>query len=178
MPLRIVLLVVIMLGFSVRAESFEFDERSDFYAEKPATVECVLEAAHRQGAPANVLLALASIESGKNGAAVKNKNGTFDLGHFQINSVHWEKGGLFEGNPRITKEFVRLRGCFNAELAAWLLKRNLDSNLDQDFWTRAANYHNRKPQYNQIYKSKLIPLAVSWGNWLKTSYPSTSVTVR
>lgn len=178
MPLRIELLVVVMLGFSVRAESFEFDERSDFYAEKPATVECVLVAAHRQGAPANVLLALASIESGKNGAAVKNKNGTFDLGHFQINSVHWEKGGLFEGNPRITKEFVRLRGCFNAELAAWLLKRNLDSNLDQDFWTRAANYHNRKPQYNQIYKSKLIPLAVSWGNWLKTSYPSTSVTVR
>ena len=30
----------------------------EFYATKPATIECVVEAANRQGVPANVLLAI------------------------------------------------------------------------------------------------------------------------
>ncbi len=47
----------------------------EFYATKPATIECVVEAANRQGVPANVLLAISSIEYGRNGQLVKNKNG-------------------------------------------------------------------------------------------------------
>lgn len=47
---------------------------NDFYAFRPATVKCVIEAANKQAVPANLLLALASIEGGKNGQEVLNTN--------------------------------------------------------------------------------------------------------
>jgi len=69
----------------------------DFYAVRPADIDCVVQAAQRQGVPANVLLAISSKESGKNGQSVSNSNGTFDLGHFQINTTH---GGQKAYSPR------------------------------------------------------------------------------
>ncbi|MCX2889470.1 MULTISPECIES: transglycosylase SLT domain-containing protein [unclassified Pseudomonas] len=139
----------------------------DFYAVRPADIDCVVQAAQRQGVPANVLLAISSKESGKNGQSVSNRNGTFDLGHFQINTTHWGPKGVFAAYPAITKSDVAWRGCYNAELAAWLLRQKLDENNGQDFWTRAANYHSRTRKFNDIYKKDLIPLAVKWGKYLE-----------
>jgi hypothetical protein len=139
----------------------------DFYAVRPADIDCVVQAAQRQGVPANVLLAISSKESGKNGQSVSNSNGTFDLGHFQINTTHWGPKGVFASYPAITKSDVAWRGCYNAELAAWLLRQKLAENNGQDFWTRAANYHSRTRKYNDIYKKDLIPLAVKWGKYLE-----------
>ena len=139
----------------------------DFYAVRPADIGCVVEAAQRQGVPANVLLAISSKESGKNGQSVSNSNGTFDLGHFQINTTHWGAKGVFASYPGITKSDVAWRGCYNAELAAWLLRQKLDEQNGQDFWTRAANYHSRTRKFNDIYKKDLIPLAVKWGQYLE-----------
>lgn len=148
----------------------------DFYGRHPATVDCVIEAANKQGVPANVLLALASIEAGKNGqVSQQNKNGSVDLSHFQINTGNWDRGGEFAKYPEITKEAVLWRGCYNAELAAWLLRKRLDEPTGQDFWTRAANYHSKTPQFNAVYRRKLIPLAVQWGKWLQQRVPSALV---
>ena len=175
--IRMALFLFVMSVNVIAGEEFQqLSDNTDFYAERPATIECVIEAAQRQLVPVNVLLALASNEGGKNGSAVKNLNGSFDFGHFQINSIHWDKGGAFENNPNITKEYVRWRGCYNAELAAWLLKKALVENTGQDFWTRAANYHNKKPEFNAIYRKKLIASAISWGNYLKQRYPQVSIT--
>lgn len=145
----------------------EGDSKEDFYAYRPADVECVVVAAQKQGVPANVLLALSSIESGKNGQAVKNSNGSSDLGHFQINTIHWREKGTFAAYPSITQTDAMWRGCYNAELAAWLLKQAITEDTGQDFWTRAANYHSHTPKYNAIYRKKLIPLAVQWGEYLQ-----------
>lgn len=142
-------------------------QADDFYAVRPADIECVVQAAQRQGVPANVLLAISSKESGKNGQSVSNSNGTFDLGHFQINTTHWGPKGVFASYPAITKSDVAWRGCYNAELAAWLLRQKLDERNGQDFWTRAANYHSRTKKFNDIYKKGLIPLAVKWGKYLE-----------
>ncbi len=144
---------------------------TDFYGRHPATIECVIAAANKQRVPANVLLALASIEAGKNGQVVTNKNGTVDISHFQINSSNWDRGGAFARYPSITKEAVRWRGCYNAELAAWLLHQHLVADADADFWTRAANYHSKTPKYNTEYRAKLIPLAIRWGKWLQQRVP-------
>lgn len=135
------------------------------YAIEPATIECVLKAANRQQVPANVLLAISSIESGKNGQFVKNKNGSLDLGHFQINTVHWNNNGILS-QLGINKEDVLWRGCYNAEVAAYLLRLALSDNKTQDFWTRAANYHSKSPLANRRYRSKLIPLAQDWAKYL------------
>ncbi|MCL2875021.1 MAG: transglycosylase SLT domain-containing protein [Betaproteobacteria bacterium] len=144
--------------------------QEDFYDIRPATVDCVIKAAQRQGVPANVLLAIASVEGGKNGQVVENKNGTYDLGHLQINSIHFTPNGRF-GKLPITKEDVTWRGCYNAELAAWMLRQHLEEpDSRQDFWTRAANYHSHTPELNARYRQKLIPLSVAWGDWLQQRY--------
>ena len=146
------------------------DDRNAFYSVEPADIECVLEAAYRQGVAANVLLAIASVENGKNGQVVENTNGTYDIGHFQINTMHWEEGGMFHGVPQVSKEDVAWRGCYNAELAAWMLKRNLDENNGKDYWTKAASYHSRTPRFNAIYREKLIRFSVHWAAWLETHF--------
>lgn len=141
----------------------------DFYAYKPASIECVIEAAHRQSVPANILLAIASIEGGKNGQLVRNTNGSIDIGHFQINTIQWKT--RFSGYP-IHLEDVALRGCYNAELAAWLVHQHIEEYSKQDYWTKVANYHSRTPRYNQVYRNKLIPLSIRWAEWLQNRYPS------
>lgn len=145
------------------------------YAVGPATIDCVVEAARKQRVPANVLLAIASVEGGKNGQFVGNTNGSQDIGHFQINSVHFSQGGQFASSPSITQQDVAWRGCYNAALAAWMVRKQLDDNTDQDYWTRVANYHSRTPKYNSIYRKKLVPLAVKWGDWLQRRYLNVSV---
>lgn len=144
-----------------------------FAERKPATIDCVIEAAKRQGVAPNTLLAIASIERGKNGQTVRNQNGSLDMGHFQINTIHWQPGGKFHGIPEITKDVVTHAGCYNAELAAWLLRRALDAPNPggRDYWSRAADYHSATPVYNQVYRAKLITLATRWGDWLKYRYP-------
>lgn len=146
----------------------------NFYAQRPATIDCVIHAAHRQAVPANVLLALASIEGGKNGQFVKNSNGSSDIGHFQINTIHFGKKGQFSQHP-ITQQDVAWRGCYNAELAAWMLRQHINEPTGQDFWTRAANYHSKTPKYNTVYRSKLIPYSIKWGIWLQQRYPQVSI---
>jgi hypothetical protein len=139
----------------------------DFYAFRPATVECVIQAAMKQHVPANVLLALASIEGGKNGQVVHNTNGTDDISHFQVNTATFRR----ELQPYgVTMRDLQWRGCYNAEVAAYLLGKRLREPGSQDFWTRAANYHSKTPKYNAIYRKKLVALSTEWARWLQTTY--------
>ncbi len=152
----------------------------DFYAEGPATVECVITAANKQQVPANVLLAIGSIESGKNGQTVKNNNGSIDHGHFQLNTIQFRQGGRLEPliKKGVTLRDVTWRGCYNAELAAYVLKGHLAEETGQDFWTKAANYHSKTGKFNAIYKSKLIPLSTQWAKWLQQNYQNIQVSYR
>jgi len=141
------------------------------YRVGPADIPCVIQAALRQGVPANVLLALASMEGGKNGQLMHNANGTDDLGHFQINTIHFSQRGVFS---RVSLSDAAWRGCYNAELAAWILRQRLNVPSQADYWTRVAMYHSATPKYNAIYRAKVIPLAARWGRWLQANY-NTSV---
>lgn len=139
----------------------------DFYAFKPASTECVIQAATKQGVPANVLLAIASIEAGKNGQVVRNTNGTADISHFQINTATYRSELAPYG---VTLHDLQWRGCYNAELAAYLLSKRLNESGRQDFWTKAANYHSKTPKYNSIYRRKLVALSTEWARWIQTTY--------
>ena len=55
---------------------------------RPLTADCVLDAAHSSGMPAAALFAILATEGGKTGEALSNKNGTWDMGPFQVNTVH------------------------------------------------------------------------------------------
>lgn len=158
---------------------------NDFYAFRPATVECVVQAATKQGVSANILLALASIEGGKNGQVVRNDNGTSDISHFQINTATFRQ----ELEPYgVNLNDLQWRGCYNAEIAAFLLKKRLNESprrdkatgqlVVQDFWTKAANYHSRTPKFNEIYKKKLIALSTEWASWLQYKYSEVKVSYK
>ncbi|MBU6264534.1 MAG: hypothetical protein KGM39_07170, partial [Actinomycetales bacterium] len=92
--------------------------QEELYPIGPATLQCTLDAARRQKVPPNILLALGSQELGKAGQFVKNHNGSYDMGPWQINTVHLQK--TFKDYPLITPQAIAWRGCYNAELAAWL----------------------------------------------------------
>lgn len=154
-------------------QKHEIHQKSD-YGYHPATIECVVAAAQRQGVPANVLLGIASIEMGANGDRLKNTNKSVDLGHFGINSIHFQPGEpLAEAGVR--PEDVAKRGCYNAEVAAWLLAKHLHEQRGDGFWVWAANYHSATPKNNAIYRKKLIRFSEQWGRWLQYRYPQVSI---
>lgn len=142
-----------------------------FYAKGPATIQCVIQAANKHHVPVHVLLGVASMENGNNGQTMRNRDASHDMGHFQLNTIHFRRGGAFS---HINLEDARWRGCYNAELAAWHLNRQLTNPTKQNvnFWVRAAGYHSWTPSKASIYirgngKSKgLIAYSQDWLNWL------------
>jgi hypothetical protein len=115
--------------------------------------------------PANIVLAVAEKEAGKPGQWVKNSNGTHDVGPMQFNTSYL--GDL--ARYRITANDVAAAGCYSFDLAAWRLRQHIRHDKG-DLWTKAANYHSRTPQYNQVYRADLIRKAVKWADWLEARF--------
>ena len=170
-PLISLALAMMLHPSGANAQSIAINPRDPLHQIGPATIPCVITAAVRHGVPANVLLALASLEGGKNGQLVRNTNGSYDVGHFQINTIHFGEKGVFN---HIRKDDAAWRGCFNAEMAAWFLRQRLDAPTGGDYWARVATYHSATPKYNSIYRSKLIPLSARWGRWLQANYTTST----
>lgn len=126
---------------------------------------CVQQEAYNHQIPLAVLLAINSIERGNTGQSVANTNKSQDLGAFQINTIHLPMiAQKFKGS----KEDVMNRGCFNARIAAYLVREAIHHPKKQhlDFYTRAAGYHSWTPKFNQLYRKKLIVYTKQWQSWL------------
>lgn len=131
------------------------------------TINCVLRAANEYQVPGNVLLAIGSVEGGKEGTASRNDNGTYDLGVFQINTAHWRSGGIMS-QAGISQLDIRDNGCYSARVAAWLIRSRVDeSKGKKSYWTAVADYHSKTPKYNAKYRKKLVSYSVSWGKWME-----------
>jgi len=86
-----------------------------FYSSANAFCFCFEEAAHRYNISADILYAIAKVESDFNPCAVNwNKNGSYDYGVMQINSSWYIVLGADAwsqlGNP-----------CYNVNVGAWIL---------------------------------------------------------
>jgi hypothetical protein len=124
-------------------------------------VVCSVAASIKYEVPANIVLAVAEIENGRQGLYVRNSNGTFDVGPMQFNTAYLSKLAAHG----ITAKDVAGQGCYPYELATWRIRGHLEKDRG-DLWTRAANYHSRTPRYNGIYRAKLIRAAARWADWL------------
>jgi hypothetical protein len=133
-------------------------------------VMCSVVAAVKYGVPANIILAVAEIEGGKPGQYVENTNGTYDVGTMQFNTAYLKDLAQYG----IAPEDVASSGCYPYELAAWRLRGHILNDAG-DIWTRAANYHSRAQGYNSVYRSKLIPAARKWGEWLARRFATRDV---
>lgn len=140
------------------------------YPEGAPTVQCVQQAATDHNVPFVMLLAVNSVERGHTGQLVGNKNGTHDIGAFQINTIHLPRARRLGAS----KEDLAKRGCYNAQFAAMLLSEALNQPAKQhlDIYTRGAGYHSWTPKYNTIYKIKLKKYTQQWTDWMQIQTPS------
>ena len=135
----------------------------------PAITErlsCSLAASKKYQVPANVVLAVATVENGKAGQWVPNANGSFDLGPMQLNTSYIASLARYG----IRTEHVLASGCYPYMLAAWRLHGHL-AHDSGDPWSRVANYNSRTPFFNLRYQARLAPAADAWRRWLEAYYP-------
>lgn len=141
------------------------------------TMECILQSAVKRNVPAEVLLAIGSQEAGKEGSAIRNSDGSVDLGRMGINSetvkdLARKTVGYGTSIEAITY-YLRFDGCYNYDVAAYLLRGHLDS-CTRDFWYCAARYHSKTLEKNLKYQEKIKPLAASWARYLQMHYNTRS----
>jgi len=133
-------------------------------------MQCVFASAIRRNVPVNVLLGLIQVEAGKEGTIRRNKNGSLDFGRVQINSTHLSELKGIGGSEASVAYYLTYDGCYNIDVAAYLLSRHLASNPSQDFWVRAAKYHSKTPSLNYRYSVKLRAASARWGEYLMANY--------
>lgn len=112
-------------------------------------IECINKAAIEYHIPATLIISVLKAEGGRNGLASPNKNGTFDYGPMQINTV-WlkqiEKYGY-------TREIIQYNPCANVAVGAWILSREIANG--KTLWQGVGNYHSHTLDKNARYSYKV-----------------------
>ena len=104
---------------------------------------CIVEASRMSGMPLAALFGILVTEGGRTGEALDNTNGTWDVGAFQVNTVHVDELLKFG----ITPEAVMRDGCVNAHAAALILRN--EYRRTGNLWNAIGAYHSRTPKKTQ-----------------------------
>ena len=117
---------------------------------------CLMLAAQTYSVPPAVLVGIYQVEGGKPGQAVgPNKNGSYDLGPMQINTI-WipELADNWGVSNNTALKWVKDDPCTNMGVAAWILQGHMEEtgNLSQAI----AHYHSRTPRYGYAYKGRVV----------------------
>nr|WP_305910395.1 lytic transglycosylase domain-containing protein [Methylomarinum sp. Ch1-1]MDP4523145.1 lytic transglycosylase domain-containing protein [Methylomarinum sp. Ch1-1] len=101
--------------------------------------------------PIAALAAIMAQESGQVGKASRNKNGTYDYGPMQINTV-WLKQLKLHG---ITEKDLLWNGCLNVYAAGAIFHRQyVDAN--KNIWKAVGRYHSKTPKYRDRYIRNVV----------------------
>lgn len=125
-----------------------FDLPSDISAPVLVDHACVARAAAYYAVPPELLIAIRIQEGGTLGRTSQNKNGSHDVGPFQINTIHRT---MFAGFG-ITMEQIRDHECTNTFAGAYIFHREL-VRARGDVWRAVGNYHSATPRFHNIYRS-------------------------
>jgi hypothetical protein len=119
--------------------------------------DCVQLAADRYGLPASVIQAILQVEGGRVGQAVRNSNGTEDLGPMQINTVWLPRLAPYG----ISRQQLQHDRCINILVGSWILARQLgkakhmEGTTQRRAWWGVGAYHSRTPRHNVKYALKV-----------------------
>lgn len=105
--------------------------------EQPATAYCLVSASHRYNLPVEGLLSILMTEGGKPGMASPNRDGSFDLGVMQINTVWLEPKSPLYGY--VSAETLKNDMCVNIHAAAWILAVQMKK--VGNIWHAVGRYH-------------------------------------
>ena len=148
--MRAVILLIFLSLFLLPGHAPAFErERIAVPVTAPLTPACIVDAARAGGLPLAALMGILATEGGKNGEALSNANGTWDLGAFQINTVHINELAAMGIEPHL----VLLDGCINAYAAAWVLQK--EYRRTGDIWEAIGAYHSRTPHRRDAYIQKV-----------------------
>jgi len=118
-------------------------------APQRAQADCFTDAAEYHHVNPLVLRAIALVESGGNAHAVnRNKNGSYDLGEMQINSIHQPELARYGISPPDL-----LDACKNIYIAAWILRRAMDKYGNS--WEAIGAYNSATPRYRDRYAARV-----------------------
>lgn len=109
-------------------------------------VDCINQAAISYHIPAVLILSVIKKENGRNGQAVKNKNGTYDYGIMQINDIWLPKIAPYG----YTKKDIQYNACKNVLVGSWILSQGIAEG--KNVWTGIGNYYSHTPANHQIYQ--------------------------
>ncbi|MEO8402768.1 MAG: lytic transglycosylase domain-containing protein [Gammaproteobacteria bacterium] len=112
-------------------------------------VECINNAAIAFHVPAVIIASVLTVENGKAGMATPNKNGTYDYGSMQINSV-WLNQLTQYG---YSKEEIKNNPCTNVWIGTWILSQKLATG--KDFWHGIGGYNSFHLPQNYSYQKKV-----------------------
>ena len=125
----------------------------------PLTAACIAMAARAYQLPSTYLYAILAAEQGRVGQVVENRNGTADLGPFQINT-RW--GPALGRYWRISaaEALVRVRddGCANAIAATAILKKAVNE-AHGDLPKALGLYHSHSPDLAEFYCERALIMA-------------------
>ncbi len=117
---------------------------------------CVVQAAAYYQANPDLIRAVIRTEGGKSGQVKWNKDGSFDMGPMQINSVHLPELSKYG----ITRDMlVNNYACLNIYIGTYLLQKNIMTSAD--FWHGVGKYHSATPSLNIAYQYRV------WGNLIQ-----------
>ncbi|NQZ13730.1 MAG: lytic transglycosylase domain-containing protein [Alphaproteobacteria bacterium] len=117
---------------------------------------CLMLASQTYSVPPAVMVGIYEVEGGKPGQAVgPNKNGSYDLGPMQINTL-WipelaQKWGVSE---KTAYGYVKNDPCTNMSVAAWILRSHM--NETRSLSKAIAHYHSRTPRIGYAYQGRVI----------------------
>ena len=120
---------------------------------------CVRVASRVNGVPPAVLLMLLQVEGGRLGEVSGNRNGTVDIGPFQVNEI-WLPAVAQHWGMTADEAFPILRDnfCGNADAAAWILRSAL-ADAHGDFWEGVGRYHSARSDLQAAYLRRVLAAA-------------------
>ena len=146
---NIFLYISILLSFPTGSGLAAGRDRVTLPDASTPTVECIMGAAAASDLPLAVLFGVLATEGGTPGEALRNDNGTWDMGPFQINTCHVNELVAMGIDPA-----TLLRdGCVGAYAAAWLLRK--EYNRTGNLWEAVGSYHSRNPERRDAYIARV-----------------------
>ncbi len=141
-------LFIMIFGIAIMLFNISVKAAQKYYI--PINKQCILSVSEIYDIPPWLLIAILDVEGGSIGTISENKNGSYDIGPMQINSLWLDK--LKKSN--IDLNMLRFNGCLNVQVGGWILKKNLNRYKD-DFWKGIGAYHSRTDHLNKKYR-KLV----------------------
>jgi hypothetical protein len=112
-------------------------------------IECIYTAAAVYRVEPAIIASVLSVENGRVGTASKNKDGSYDLGVMQINTVWLDK----LSQCGYSRHEIQYNACSNVWIGTWILSLKIHKN--KNFWAGVGDYNSSHLPQNKAYQQKV-----------------------